>query len=156
MNKIEKMLRYLGNLAVNGHPEELGANPEMLLKNPAPVPSPVGPSATEGRPAPERKGWRDLLLAEGPEALSKAVREKEGVLLTGESSPYCCERCAEALTFSRTLSCISSSNEMSYYGKPSLIAAFLVWPALTVLLSRYGYGQPSLPKFGLAAVRALC
>ena len=25
-------MRYLGNLAVNGHPEELGANPEMLTK----------------------------------------------------------------------------------------------------------------------------
>ena len=80
VGRVEKMLRYLANLAVNGHPDELGANP-ATVGTPgavlAEVPLPTVSSSMEGR-----TGWRDVLLAEGPEGLAKKVRAHKGVLLT--------------------------------------------------------------------------
>jgi len=81
VGKVEKLIRYLGNLAVNGHPAELGADPTKLKSAP-PVPDPVVPSEAKGWPKPQLKGWRDVLLAEGPEGLSKAVRAHKGLLIT--------------------------------------------------------------------------
>ena len=70
-------MRYLANLAVNGHPVELGANPASLgaaAKMPAP-PTKV----SEGAPA---KGFKQIFDEQGPEALAKAVRANKGTLLT--------------------------------------------------------------------------
>lgn len=75
-------MRYLGNLAVNGHPEELGANPEMLTKAAPYFPDPVGPSEAKDVPKGEQTGWRDILLKDGPEAFAKVVREHEGLMIT--------------------------------------------------------------------------
>jgi len=82
VGKVEKLMRYLGNLAVNGHPDDLGANPETLSKPANPVPEPVGPSEAQGRSKPTPSGWRDILLAEGPAAYAKAVRNHQGLMLT--------------------------------------------------------------------------
>ena len=77
VGRIERLMRYLANLAVNGHPVELGANPASLgaaAKMPAP-PAKV----SEGAPA---KGFKQIFDEQGPEALAKAVRANKGTLLT--------------------------------------------------------------------------
>jgi pyruvate carboxylase len=84
----EKMLRYLANLAVNGQPPELGADPKKILEGSATkkVPSISIPTTrTESLDSngikAEKKGWRQLLLEQGPDAYAKAVREHNGLLL---------------------------------------------------------------------------
>jgi len=72
---VEKLMRYFANLAVNGHPVELGADPKVVHKCKEVLPPKVA------IPAEAPKGRRDLLLAEGPEAFAKATREHEGLLL---------------------------------------------------------------------------
>jgi len=78
VGRVEKMMRYMANLAVNGHPVELGANPLTLGTSPQKVPAAV-PNLP--RPA-ELTGWRDVLLDKGPDGLAKAVREHKGLLVT--------------------------------------------------------------------------
>eukprot|EP00592_Proboscia_alata_P005794 CAMPEP_0194373550 /NCGR_PEP_ID=MMETSP0174-20130528/22030_1 /TAXON_ID=216777 /ORGANISM="Proboscia alata, Strain PI-D3" /LENGTH=1242 /DNA_ID=CAMNT_0039152713 /DNA_START=126 /DNA_END=3854 /DNA_ORIENTATION=+ len=74
----ERMLRYLANLAVNGHPTELGADEtklkpghsdSLVLKVPE-----VDTSASTG-------GLRKILLDKGPEGFAQHVRNHEGLLL---------------------------------------------------------------------------
>ena len=76
--QVEKLLRYLANLAVNGHPKELGANPARLRTAPQPQVKPprvLIPGKDDAPTAGRRPGgWRSLLLAEGPAAYAKAVR----------------------------------------------------------------------------------
>jgi len=75
----DRLLRYLGNLAVNGQPPELGADPAKLERTSIRrVPSPEVPKDTT---APIGDGWRKVLLESGPEGLAKAVREHEGLLI---------------------------------------------------------------------------
>lgn len=74
VTRVEKLMRYLANLAVNGHPESLGASPASLGQG-----KPVkAPEVTERK---AEKGLRSVLLRDGPEGLSKAVREHKGLLL---------------------------------------------------------------------------
>ncbi len=73
VGRVEKLMRYLAHLAVNGHPESLGANPASLGQG-----KPV--KAPEVKPQ-KKEGMRKILLADGPEGLSKAVREHKGLLL---------------------------------------------------------------------------
>jgi pyruvate carboxylase len=85
----ERLIRYLANLAVNGQPPELGADPLKL----------AGASATSTIPAPKftanmktavadaasssiKPGMRHILLEQGPAGYAKAVRENKGLLLT--------------------------------------------------------------------------
>lgn len=75
----EKMLRYLANLAVNGQPPELGADPLKLQAASAMGATP-SITAPAGMAAPG-PGWRSLLVKEGPAAYAKAVREHKGLLL---------------------------------------------------------------------------
>lgn len=83
--QVEKLLRYLANLAVNGHPKELGANPARLRTAPQPQVKPprvLIPGKDDAPTASRRPGgWRSLLLAEGPAAYAKAVREHKGLLV---------------------------------------------------------------------------
>jgi len=78
VGRIEKLVRYLANLAVNGHPAALGADAKELDRIsgavPAPAPTPKAEDAFEG--------WRPTLLRDGPEGFAKAVREHDGLLLT--------------------------------------------------------------------------
>ena len=62
---------------VNGpnHPGAIGPPPSK--SNPPPPAVPARPAGS-----PPLAGWRDVLLKEGPEGWSKAVRAHKGVLIT--------------------------------------------------------------------------
>lgn len=90
----EKLLRYLANIAVNGQPTALGADPTRLSSAmAAEIPPPplhhlleataatTNNVATTTTTSPTAAGWRHLLLAEGPAAYAKAVRAHPGVLI---------------------------------------------------------------------------
>lgn len=74
----ERLIRYLANLAVNGQPPELGADPNKLAVASATttIPAPQIP----GDDAPTT-GWRDVLLEKGPEGFAQAVRQHKGLLV---------------------------------------------------------------------------
>jgi pyruvate carboxylase len=75
-NRGQKMLRYIGNTIVNGPEKALGAI--------GPAPSkvdPLVPVLEEPKPTGQ-KSLRQIYVEEGPEAFAKAVREKDGLLLT--------------------------------------------------------------------------
>jgi len=74
----ERLIRYLANIAVNGQPSELGADPDKLATASA---TSAIPSLTVDAAVDEAVGWRHLLIREGPEGLAKAVREHKGLLL---------------------------------------------------------------------------
>ena len=83
VGRVEKLVRYMANLAVNGHPVELGADPlkiDLVPPKPvkAPAASPNAPPKTVKSSAPEG-GWK--LLDEGPKGYAKAVRDHKGLLL---------------------------------------------------------------------------
>jgi len=81
--QVEKLIRYMANLAVNGHPSELGANPARLTNSHAAVPAPSThllpkeEGVIHGKPG----GWRKILLEQGPDGYAKAVREHKGLLI---------------------------------------------------------------------------
>eukprot|EP00986_Skeletonema_menzelii_P012247 scaffold6677_cov155-Skeletonema_menzelii.AAC.16 len=74
----ERLIRYLANLAVNGHPPELGADPTKITSD-------HGVDMTKKLILPEGAtstgGMRKILLEQGPEGYAKAVREHKGLLL---------------------------------------------------------------------------
>jgi pyruvate carboxylase len=81
VDRTDRLLRYLANLAVNGHPPELGADAaKMATGLTTVVPSPRIPKVetTSGKKA----GMRHILLEQGPSGLAKAVRENKGLLIT--------------------------------------------------------------------------
>lgn len=81
--QVERLMRYLANVAVNGHPAELGAD-ATKLEGIKPIPA-IKPIVADAAPAGKNwkgDGWRKVLLESGPEGLSKAVRNHEGTLLT--------------------------------------------------------------------------
>ena len=76
----EKHLRYLANPAVNGHPQEMGADATKVIatscahsKISLPNMS-VAPHPREGL-----RSHRQILLEDGPEGCVKYVREREKV-----------------------------------------------------------------------------
>merc|ERR1719502_235197 len=83
VGEVERLMRYLSNLAVNGHPAELGANPDALdkIRTIPPIAAPRADAAPAGANW-NSEGWRKTLLKEGPEGLAKAVREHKGTLIT--------------------------------------------------------------------------
>jgi pyruvate carboxylase len=79
--QVERMLRYLANLAVNGHPPELGADSAKLATQfTSSVPRPKIPTVETA--SPKKAGMRHILLEQGPEGFAKAVREHKGLLVT--------------------------------------------------------------------------
>lgn len=76
----ERLIRYLANLAVNGQPPELGADPTKIAKASATSTIP-SPKVTSELLETAQPGWRHLLVTKGPEAYAKAVREHKGLLL---------------------------------------------------------------------------
>jgi len=68
-----KVLNYLAEMAVNGpsHPGQKGPRPKAMEPEP-----PVAPKGAVPR------GWRDILVKDGPEGWAKQVREHKGVLIT--------------------------------------------------------------------------
>jgi pyruvate carboxylase len=76
----ERAVRYLANLAVNGHPDELGADASKLCKNHNDLARFILPKENQ-IVAPE-SGTRQILLAKGPEGYAKYVRENKGLMVT--------------------------------------------------------------------------
>lgn len=76
----EKMLRYLANLAVNGQPPELGADPQKLKAASATIAVPPL-RVPENESLSDAKGWRHILQEQGPHEYAKAVRDHKGLLL---------------------------------------------------------------------------
>ena len=75
--RVERNLRFLANVAVNGHPAALGADAAKLLDVRSTA---VAPPVVAAPAAPPR--WRRILSDEGPEALAKAVRAHPHLLVT--------------------------------------------------------------------------
>lgn len=81
VDRTDRLLRYLANLAVNGHPPELGADTAKMgtgLTSLVPRPSVPKVETASGKKA----GMRHILLEQGPSGLAKAVRENKGLLIT--------------------------------------------------------------------------
>lgn len=76
-NRAQKLLYYLAQVMVNGPQTPLATKlpPADIIPTVPPVPV-DGPNATK-----PPLGWRDVLLAEGPEGFAKKVRQHNGVLL---------------------------------------------------------------------------
>lgn len=78
----ERLLRYLANLAVNGHPAELGVDNDKIkpgnMVSVARPKMPAGAAATKKK----KKSMRQILLDDGPEGYAKAVRANKGLLVT--------------------------------------------------------------------------
>ena len=72
-NRAQRLLRYLGELSVNGP-----LTPTLSDQSPARI-TPEIPETPEGDPP---QGWRRVLLEQGPEAFAKAVRAHNGLLVT--------------------------------------------------------------------------
>ncbi|MAA75261.1 MAG: pyruvate carboxylase [Salinisphaeraceae bacterium] len=77
-DRATKLLRFLGDVIVNGHPEMKGRTPPAL-----PLPEPRMPEADINAPVP--RGTRDELLERGPEGFSKWLLEQKRVMLTDTS-----------------------------------------------------------------------
>lgn len=83
-NRAQKLLAYLGDLAVNGSSIK-GQQGEPGLKDDVVVPTfqnrddPEGPPLNASEPC--QVGWRNIIVEHGPEAFAKAVREYPGVLI---------------------------------------------------------------------------
>ncbi|KZT70750.1 pyruvate carboxylase [Daedalea quercina L-15889] len=83
-NRAQKLLSYLGDLAVNGS-SIAGQQGEPGLKDDVVVPpfqnreDPNGPPLDATLPC--EQGWRNIIVEHGPEAFAKAVREYPGVLI---------------------------------------------------------------------------
>lgn len=80
LTETDGILRYLANLAVNGHPPELGADPSKMSGSCTDIINP--PVWPEEKPSTSPGGMRKILLEQGPEGYAKAVREHKGLLLT--------------------------------------------------------------------------
>ncbi|TPX62454.1 pyruvate carboxylase [Spizellomyces sp. 'palustris'] len=78
-NRGQKLLRYLGDLVVNGSRVK-GQVGYPKLEAPVSVPSlPNVPREVTSKPF--EKGWRNILLEQGPEGFCKAIRAHRGALL---------------------------------------------------------------------------
>ena len=82
---IEGYLKYIANLAGNGHPKSLGANDALvrIIDNcdiPAPDKNEI--EAILSKKKKSSPHWRKILREQGPKALAKAVRDHQNVLVT--------------------------------------------------------------------------
>jgi pyruvate carboxylase len=80
-NRAQKLLAYLGDLAVNGS-QIKGQIGEPRFKGEVPIPKLTDKSGNViDTSKPCEQGWRNILLKEGPEAFAKAVRNNKGCLI---------------------------------------------------------------------------
>jgi pyruvate carboxylase len=75
-DRAQKLLKYIGEIIVNGTPKELGAV--------GPAPSSVNPfiPTVEKSGKTRSKSLKKIFDEEGPEAFAKAVRKNDGLLIT--------------------------------------------------------------------------
>ncbi|KAK6613851.1 pyruvate carboxylase [Botrytis cinerea] len=80
-NRAQKLLAYLGDVAVNGSSIK-GQMGEPKFKGEIIMPELFDESGAKiDTSVPCKKGWRNILLEEGPEGFAKAVRANKGCLL---------------------------------------------------------------------------
>ncbi|KAF9692396.1 hypothetical protein EKO04_009573 [Ascochyta lentis] len=80
-NRAQKLLAYLGDLAVNGS-QIKGQIGEPKFKGEIPIPVLTDKSGNKiDTSKPCAEGWRNVLLKEGPEGFAKAVRANKGCLI---------------------------------------------------------------------------
>jgi pyruvate carboxylase len=80
-NRAQKLLSYLGDLAVNGS-QIKGQIGEPKFKGDIIIPQIVDKQGkTIDTSVPCKTGWRNVLVEKGPEAFAKAVREYKGCLI---------------------------------------------------------------------------
>ncbi|KAK8027654.1 pyruvate carboxylase [Apiospora marii] len=80
-NRAQKLLAYLGDLAVNGS-SIAGQVGEPKLKSDIIIPELFNDDGSKlDVSQPCQKGWRNILQEQGPKAFAKAVREYKGTLL---------------------------------------------------------------------------
>lgn len=84
----ERLVRYIANLAVNGHPAELGADETKIEKSstgnvsPPKMPAVATTGGGTGSSTAPEGGMRGILLEQGPAGYAKFVREHKGLLVT--------------------------------------------------------------------------
>ena len=78
VGKVERTLRYLANIAINGHPKELGADPTKLSTSHIDFTSNILPEPSSTK----TPGNRQILLDLGPEGYAKYVRDNPGLMIT--------------------------------------------------------------------------
>jgi len=81
VGRLERSLRYFANLAVNGHPPELGADPTKLSTSHADTTKSLLPDV-EKSASDAVGGMRKILLEEGPEGYAKFVRNNKQLMIT--------------------------------------------------------------------------
>ncbi|KAL4726000.1 pyruvate carboxylase [Fusarium chlamydosporum] len=80
-NRAQKLLAYLGDVAVNGSSIK-GQIGEPKFKGEIQVPELINSAGEKvDTSQPCTKGWRNIILEQGPKAFAKAVREYKGTLL---------------------------------------------------------------------------
>ncbi|KAF2134056.1 pyruvate carboxylase [Dothidotthia symphoricarpi CBS 119687] len=80
-NRAQKLLAYLGDLAVNGS-QIKGQIGEPKFKGIIPIPKIVDKDGkTVDTSVPCTEGWRNVILKDGPEGFAKAVRANKGCLI---------------------------------------------------------------------------
>jgi len=80
VGRLERNLRYLANLAVNGHPKELGADSSKLSKSHIDATRFI---LSQDLQKPEQKlSTRKILLDQGPTGYAKYVRQNPGLMVT--------------------------------------------------------------------------
>ncbi|TFY72302.1 hypothetical protein EVG20_g701 [Dentipellis fragilis] len=83
-NRAQKLLAYLGDIAVNGSSIK-GQTGEPGLKQDIVIPPLQNRESPDGQPLdtslPCEVGWRNIIVEKGPEAFAKAVREYPGTLI---------------------------------------------------------------------------
>jgi pyruvate carboxylase len=82
-NRAQKLLNYLGDLAVNGssikgQAGEPGLRTEAFLPQ---ITDNADPTKVVDTSVPCQKGWRNIIVNEGPEAFAKAIRNYKGCLI---------------------------------------------------------------------------
>ncbi|KAK3393485.1 pyruvate carboxylase [Podospora didyma] len=80
-NRAQKLLAYLGDVAVNGSSIK-GQVGEPKFKGDIIIPALLDDAGNKIDVTwPSKKGWRSIILEQGPKAFAKAVREYKGCLL---------------------------------------------------------------------------
>jgi pyruvate carboxylase len=84
LNRAQKLLAYLGDLAVNGssikgQSGEPGLKDEIVIPKLENYEDPDGPRVDTTLPC--QLGWRNIIVEHGPEAFAEAVREYPGTLI---------------------------------------------------------------------------
>jgi pyruvate carboxylase len=80
-NRAQKLLAYLGDVAVNGSSIK-GQIGEPKFKGEIIIPELFNDDGSKvDTSVPCQKGWRNILVEQGPKAFAKAVRENKGTLL---------------------------------------------------------------------------